>query len=112
MDLHRSESVGSVVLYESQTAASFNRRPLHVEFSPDGKTWTPVAQITEEKEPDKSARLCLVLPQPLTARYVQVRASGTCCLSLDEVEVYRQTPLTDGRGSDRSARGPPSEPRP
>jgi hypothetical protein len=74
-----------VVIYEGIDDSKFNLRPLTVAFSRNPKTWGTVKTITNgiHKSP-----LNIKLNKPQDARYVLLRSSGTCHLSIDEVEIY------------------------
>ena len=85
VDLYRPRSIGSVVIYEGIDDSKFNMRPLTVAFASNRKEWRTVETITDgiHKSP-----LIIKLKKPQDARYILLRASGTCHLSFDEVEIY------------------------
>jgi hypothetical protein len=85
VDLHRPEQIDSIVIFENRQSPSWNVRPLIVAFSDDQKNWRTAASITNEN-PANPLRLEFTVPQKV--RYVKLRATGTCNLALDEVEIF------------------------
>jgi hypothetical protein len=58
---------------------------LTVRLSENGETWRLGTRVTDEDHPSP---IILNLEQPLTARFILIRASGYSHLSFDEVEIY------------------------
>jgi hypothetical protein len=85
VDLHHSRSIGSVVIYEGINDSKFNMRPLTVAFSNNQKAWWPAETISDENH---DSPLIIKFKKPQDARYILFRASGTCQLSFDEIEIY------------------------
>jgi len=85
VDLYRPRSVGTVVIYEGTQGSSFNLRPLTLAFSSNQKSWQTVETINDGNH---NSPLIIKLKKPQDARYILIMASGTCHLSLDEVEIY------------------------
>ena len=85
VDLYRPRSVGTVVIYEGTQGSSFNLRPLTLAFSSSQKSWQTVETINDGNH---NSPLIIKLKKPQDARYILIMASGTCHLSLDEVEIY------------------------
>jgi len=85
VDLHRLRPVNAIVIYEGRNDAQYNTRPLIILFSNDGKSWQEVGVLSG---PNQGEPLILHFKDPQTVRYVLVKASGKCRLSLDEIEIY------------------------
>ncbi len=85
VDLKTVESIGAIKIYESLHGPLINQRPLKVAFSSDRKVWRTVGMLSE---PQSDSPLSLEFKIPEEARYVLIRASGTCHLSFDEVEIF------------------------
>jgi hypothetical protein len=83
IDLNRPEAISSIVVYECPWSGStVNTPPLFVALSNDKEGWVGKS-ISKGESP-----LRLTFPKPTIARYVLIKASGSCHLSLDEVEIY------------------------
>jgi hypothetical protein len=85
VDLHQLKSFSEIAIYEGIHKPKFNLRPLIVAISNEGKTWRTVKTLTDENHDNP---LRILFNEPQKARYVMIQASGTCYLSLDEVEIY------------------------
>jgi len=85
VDLKSSKSIDRIVLYESRRNSNTNKRPLTVMVSENGETWRLGTRVADE---DHLSPIILNLEQPLTARFILIRASGHSHLSFDEVEIY------------------------
>jgi hypothetical protein len=85
VDLKSSKPIDRIVLYESRRNSNINKRPLTVRLSENGETWRLGTRVTDEDHPSP---IILNLEQPLTARFILIRASGYSHLSFDEVEIY------------------------
>jgi hypothetical protein len=84
IDLHDTHTIGSIVIYESRAGDKWNRRPLDVAISSDLKHWRNVGSISN---PISENPLKLIIEEPQSARYLRIKATGLCRLSLDEVEI-------------------------
>jgi hypothetical protein len=85
VDLHQLKSFGEIVIYEGIDKPEINLRPLTVAISSEGKRWRTVKTLTDNNH---DSPLRILFNEPQKARYVMIQASGTCYLSLDEVEIY------------------------
>ena len=85
VDLHNTARIGSIILYESYTGDKWNRRPLKILFSQNGKDWHQAAAVN-----DKSFGQAIKteFPDPVYARYVMVKATGASRLGFDELEIF------------------------
>jgi hypothetical protein len=86
IDLHQPIVFDSIVIFESKSGPEFNKRPLLLSISIDGKKWHTVGSISER---NLATPLHITTKTQREARYVLLKASGTCRLSFDEVEIYR-----------------------
>ena len=84
VDLQQVRRVGKILLYTGFGGERFNASPLAVSISDDGRLWRQVH--LGMPVPDKVLEIRLELPEKF--RYLNIRASGRCVLSLNEVEVY------------------------
>lgn len=84
VDLGGERVIGRVVAYESRRPPEWNRRPLTLAGSRDGRSWSRLPATFAEGEGTLTADLA----PAVTARFVALRAGGRCRLSLDEVEIY------------------------
>ena len=84
VDLGSSRPVESIVLYTGFAGGRFNGPPLTVSISNDGRQW----RETRVDRPRPGARLTLVFDPVESARYITIKATGECILSLNEVDVY------------------------
>lgn len=82
VDLKRSQPVGVIKVFKSNDEPGYNNMPFEVLFSNNKIEWKAI------KIDNDSSPLVLNLVKPLSARYISIRASGVCVLSLDEVEIY------------------------
>ncbi len=85
VDLQQKRQIGSVVIHEGMIRPNFNNRPIVVALSEDGKIWQKGAVISK---PVHHAPFNLIFEKKYTARFILIKASGYCHLSLDEVEVF------------------------
>lgn len=85
VDLHQLKSFSEMAIYEGIKKSKFNLRPLTVAVSNEGKTWRTVKTLMDKNQDNP---LRILFNEPQKARYVMIQASGTCYLSLDEVEIY------------------------
>lgn len=88
VDLHQSQPIHSIVVYESRHDNGFNQRPLKVSFSNDAQTWNGLLLTNIIKSANNA--FILNLNTPIEARYLSFSSSGTSVLSFDEVEVYTE----------------------
>jgi hypothetical protein len=86
VDLHRIEKIKSIVLYEGTHDSSTNRRPLNIAFSEDSSQWRTVYSVISQANPNIPTTISFETPE--SAHYIQIQASGSSNLRLDEVEVY------------------------
>jgi len=86
VDLKEVRRIGSIVLFESRTDEDYNRRPILVGISNDGRIWSHVPGKLREAE--GGGALVLEPAIPIAARFVLVGATGRSRLSFDEVEIY------------------------
>lgn len=84
IDLHDTYFIGSILIYESRFGDQWNRRPLEVAISTDLKQWQELGSIQDRI---REKPLKLTLEEPQRARYLRIKATGLCRLSLDEVEI-------------------------
>jgi len=84
IDLHDTYSIGSILIYESLAGDKWNRKPLEVSKSFDLKQWQGLGSISDSA---REMPLKLILEEPQRARYLRIKATGLCRLSLDEVEI-------------------------
>jgi hypothetical protein len=84
IDLHDAHTIGSIVIYESRSGDKWNQRPLDIAISSDLKHWRDVGSISN---PISEKPLKLIIEEPRSARYLRIKATGLCRLSLDEVEI-------------------------
>jgi hypothetical protein len=84
VDLHDVYDVGSVVIYETRVGDKWNRRPLDIAISSDLKHWRKIGSFSN---PISQKPLKFTIAEPQSARYLLIRATGLCRLSLDEVEI-------------------------
>jgi hypothetical protein len=86
IDLYHGERINSLIIYESALDNSVINRHFELFISLDQKNWKRVASITPELKYHHPIRIDFDSPQ--TARYIQIKASGSRKIILDEVEVY------------------------
>jgi hypothetical protein len=86
IDLHRPDKIQSVLLYESVNDRESNTRPINIAVSIDGHQWRTSASVTSEK--NNAGPIRVLLESTPTARYIRIKATGYCRLTLDEVDVY------------------------
>jgi len=84
VDLGQEREIGKVVAYQSRHGQGWNASPLVIAVSRDGRTWTRAGAILSEQPGVHGVDF---IPA-VVARYVVLRASGACRLSLDEVELF------------------------
>lgn len=85
IDLSAVKTIKTIVLHESIQDPSVNIRPLQILLSTNGKTWHTVA---EHRSANDKGPIRIILEPNQAARYVRVKATGTCRIALDEVEMY------------------------
>ena len=85
VDMHQVKSFGEIAIYAAIQQPKFNCKPLNVAISTEGKRWRTVKTLTDNSYENP---VRILFNEPLQARYVMIQASGTCYLSLDEVEIY------------------------
>ncbi|MGB5616556.1 MAG: YfhO family protein [Desulfobacterales bacterium] len=85
VDLHRPRAIGSLVLYENKRKQHWNKRPLLVGLSDNGKKWRTAAVISNS---DGSSKLTVNFKPVENARFVLLQSAKYCRLALDEIEVY------------------------
>ena len=85
VDLYGFHRIGSLVLYESLDGGKWNRRPLTILVSRDGKDWQQAAEIEEKmsEQPIKKN-----FDKSESARYLMIKATGQSRLSFDEIEIF------------------------
>jgi len=84
VDLYHPAEVSLVKLYENMSGDQFNKRPLFLSFSSDGKNW--IWDHTEISSYDNP--VTVKLDNPVKARYILLSSHGHCRLSFNEIEVY------------------------
>jgi len=85
VDLNQKIAIDSIVIYEGGYYPGVNHRPLYVLTSPDGIKWS---HMRIDKISARNGKFALKVENPNPIRYIRISATGTCSLSLDEVEVY------------------------
>jgi hypothetical protein len=85
VDLGKSREIKRIVLYAGFFGTGFHTPPLMVSVSNDGKSWKQ-AQINPLRLMNNKTEL--VLEASEAVRFINIKASGECILSLNEVEVY------------------------
>ena len=85
VDLRDRKSIESIQIYESQFDSQWNKRPLSVSLSSDGKNWRKVKTLEDPKD---ESPIEVNFEEPQMGRYVLIHASGPCYLSFDELEIY------------------------
>ncbi|MBU0717189.1 MAG: hypothetical protein KJ749_02990, partial [Planctomycetes bacterium] len=88
VDLGGVYPVRRIDTFEGRCEGQINTRPLLIGFSVDDKSWEVAAEVRAPPGSDRPLRTEFNPPIPM--RYVFLRASGNCELSLDEVEVYSE----------------------
>ncbi len=89
VDLGSERAIGGIVAYERRRPPDWNRRPLTLAISRDGRTCSPVPVTFAEGE----GTLKAALVPAVTAGFLALQPGGGCRLSLDEVEVYPPEPI-------------------
>jgi hypothetical protein len=84
--MHKAKQIKTIVLYESSKEPAENTRPLNIDLSLDGTQWKTVTSITSVPNPNNP--VSIVFEASEIARYIRIKATGICKLTLDEVEVY------------------------
>jgi len=85
VDLHDIHRIGSLILYESLDGGKWNRRPLKVLVSRDGKDWHLSAEIRKKMSGQPIKK---VFDKFESARYLMIEATGASRLSFDEIEIF------------------------
>lgn len=86
IDLNVKERINSLIIYASAVGTSVINCNFEVLLSLDQNNWEKAAYITPELKYHHPIRIELDSPQ--TARYIQIKVSGSREVILDEVEVY------------------------
>ena len=92
VDLRDRKSIEAIHIYESQFDSQWNKRPLSVSLSSDGKNWRKVKTLEGVKS---ESPIEVKFEESQMSRYVLIHASGTCFLSFDEVEIYPSSKQAD-----------------
>jgi hypothetical protein len=87
VDLFALHRIGSIILYEGYDGGEWNRRPLKILVSKDGKDWHQAVEIEEKTsgQPIKKD-----FDNSESARYLMVKATGLSRLSFDEIEIFAE----------------------
>jgi len=85
VDLHQPRAIGSLVLYENKRKQHWNKRPLFVGLSDNGKKWRTAAVISSS---DGSSKLTVNFKPVEKARFILLQSAKFSRLVLDEIEVY------------------------
>jgi hypothetical protein len=86
IDLNNEEKINSVLIYASSKDPSETKCNSELLISPDQKHWESIASITSDLKLHQPSGI--EFESPLTARYLQIKVSGSRNVILDEVEVY------------------------
>lgn len=85
VDLNKRSIIDTIIIYDGASIyPKVNTRPLFVLTSLDGEQWSRMRIDTT----NNIGKITLKYNQSTPIRYIKISASGTCQLSLDEVEVY------------------------
>ena len=85
VDLHQPRAIGSLVLYENRQKQHWNKRPLFVGLSDNGKNWRTAAVINSN---DESSEITVNFKPVQNARFILLQSAKYCRLAIDEIEVY------------------------
>jgi hypothetical protein len=85
VDLRQPRAIGSLVFYENKRNRHWNKRPLLVGLSNNGKNWRTAAVIANS---DGSSRFTLNFETVEKARFIIIQSAKICRLAFDEIEVY------------------------
>jgi hypothetical protein len=85
VDLHQPRAIASLVLYENKRKQHWNKRPLFVGLSDNGKKWRTAAVISSS---DGSSKLTVNFKPVEKARFILLQSAKFSRLVLDEIEVY------------------------
>jgi hypothetical protein len=85
VDLHQPRAIGSLVLYENRQKRHWNKRPLFVGLSDNGKNWRTAAVINSS---DGSSEIAVNFYPIEKARFILLQSAKYCRLAIDEIEVY------------------------
>jgi hypothetical protein len=85
VDLHQSHRIGKIVIHEGFFGPDINKRPLLICFSMDGQKWRLGHVIEGDKDKPKTK---IQFKNHPTARYVLIKSSRNCRLSLAEVVIH------------------------
>lgn len=85
VELHKTELIGSIVVYKGVPGPKRNTRPVAVKISNDGKFWQDIGIINLAQ---LNSPVRMAIKKPVKSRYVLLKALGPCSLAIDEVEIY------------------------
>ena len=85
VDLHQPRVIASLVLYENKRKQHWNKRPLFVGLSDNGKNWRTAAVINST---DASSEITVNFKPAEKTRFILLQSAKYCRLAIDEIEVY------------------------
>jgi len=85
VDLRQPRAIGSLVMYENKRKQNWNKRPLFVGLSNNGKNWRTAAVIDNS---DGSSKFTVNFEPVEKARFLIIQSAKFCRLAFDEIEVY------------------------